>query len=89
MKISKRPPNHLRRYRKQAGLQQSQVAEMLGLKSTALISRWENNFSYPDLINAFKLAVAYGVMVDALYFDLREAVREDVFGKAPMLGKLK
>lgn len=79
MKISKRPcHNRLRYYRKQAGLQQKQVAEMLGLKSTAIISRWENSFSYPDLINAFKLAVAYGVMVDALYFDLRESVKGDI-----------
>ena len=64
MKISKRLPNNLKRYRKQAHLQQSQVAEMLGLKSTALISRWENSFSYPDLINVFKLTVVYGVTVD-------------------------
>ena len=78
MKISNRPPNHLRRYRKQAGLQQNQVAEMLGLKSTSLISRWENSFSYPDLINAFKLAVAYGTTVDALYFDLRESIKGDM-----------
>ena len=78
MKISKRPPNNLRRYRKQAGLQQNQVAEMLGLKSTALISRWENNFSYPDLTNAFKLAIAYGVTVDALYSDLRESIQENI-----------
>lgn len=78
MKISKRPPNNLRRYRKQAGLQQNQVAEMLGLKSTSLISRWENSFSYLDLINAFKLAKAYGTTVDALYFDLGESIKVDV-----------
>lgn len=78
MKISKRPPNNLRRYRKQAGLQQNQVAEMLGLKSTSLISRWENGFSYPDLINAFRLALAYGITVDALYLDLRESIEEDM-----------
>jgi len=78
MKISKRPPNNLRCYRKQAGLQQSQVAEMLGLKSTSLISRWENSFSYPDLTNAFKLAVIYGTTVDALYYGLRESIRDDM-----------
>ena len=78
MKTSKRPLNNLRRYRKQAGLQQNQVAEMLGLKSTALISRWENSFSYPDLVNAFKIAVAYGTTVDALYLDLRESIKEDM-----------
>ncbi len=78
MKISKRPPNDLKRYRKQVGLQQSQVAEMLGLKSTSLISRWENSFSYPDLINAFKLALVYGTTVDALYSDLRESIKDDI-----------
>ena len=75
MKILKRPPNHLRCHRKQAGLQQNQVAEMLGLKSTSLISRWENSFSYPDLINAFKLSVVYGATIDALYPDLRESIK--------------
>jgi len=78
MEKYKKPPNCLKRYRKQAGLQQNQVAGMLGLKSTSLISRWENSFSYPDLENVLKLAVLYGVMVDALYVDLRESVSNDI-----------
>jgi transcriptional regulator with XRE-family HTH domain len=49
---------------------------MLGLKSTSLISRWENSFSYPDLINAFKLAIVYGITVDALYTDLRASLED-------------
>jgi len=78
MRISKRPSNNLKFYRKQAGLQQKQVAEILGVKSTSIISRWENNVSYPDLINAFKLATIYRVMVDALYIDLKESVSNDI-----------
>ncbi len=78
MRISQRPANHLRFYRKRADLQQKQVAEMLGLKSTSIISRWENSVSYPDLINAFRLAIIYGVMVDALYADLRRLVKYDI-----------
>lgn len=74
MRVFKRSSNNLRYYRKRAKLQQKQVAEMLGLKSTGLISCWENSVSYPDLINVFKLAVIYGVMVDALYMDLRESI---------------
>ena len=43
--------------------------------SNCLISRWEQGFSLPDLQNAFKLAVVYGVIVDALFMDLRQSVQ--------------
>ena len=78
MRILYRPSNKLRYYRKKAKLQQEEVAEILGLKYTSLISRWENSFSYPDLINALKLAVVYGIMVDELYTDLKESIEEKI-----------
>jgi transcriptional regulator with XRE-family HTH domain len=78
MRILLRPSNNLRYYRKKAKLQQEEVAEILGLKYTSLISRWEKSFSYPDLINALKLAITYGVTVDDLYSGLRESITEDI-----------
>jgi transcriptional regulator with XRE-family HTH domain len=63
--------NCLRKYRKAKGLQQKQVAEIMGLKDSSLISRWENGISLPDLKNAFKLAAVYGVMIDSLFMDLK------------------
>ncbi len=66
----------LRRCRKLKKLKQQQVAEIMGIKNSSLISRWENGFSLPDLENAFKLAVVYGVMVDALFLELRRSVQQ-------------
>lgn len=67
--------NCLRHYRKVNNLTQKHVAILLGLKNHSLISRWENGFSLPDLENAFKLAVIYGVMVDVLFVDLRRSIQ--------------
>jgi transcriptional regulator with XRE-family HTH domain len=67
--------NRLRRYRRARNLTQRQVAALMGLRDGSLISRWEHGFSLPDLENAFKLSVIYGVMVDALFIDLRRSVQ--------------
>ena len=79
MRISKKSFNNLRFYRKRANLQQQQVAEMLGLKSTSIISRWENNISYPDLINVFKLSLIYRVLIEDLYPDLKKSVYQNIY----------
>ncbi len=65
-------------YRKKAGFQQQQVAKMLGLKTTGLISRWENSVSYPDLINVFKLSLIYKADINNLYRDLRELTKQEL-----------
>ncbi|MCD6297733.1 MAG: helix-turn-helix transcriptional regulator [Deltaproteobacteria bacterium] len=70
--------NSLRKYRKAKDLQQKELAEIMGLKDSSLISRWENGFSLADLKNSFKLAVIYGVMVDALFIELRSSVRDKI-----------
>jgi transcriptional regulator with XRE-family HTH domain len=74
----KRMPNSLKRYRKAKGLKQKEVAEILGLKSSSIISRWEKGFCLPSLLNAFKLALLYGTMVDALFIDLRKTTKGEL-----------
>jgi len=69
--------NYLRRYRKIKKLKQSDVAKMIGITNSSLISRWETGFSLPDLENAFKLAVIYGVMVDALFINIRQSIKRN------------
>ncbi len=65
--------NCLRKYRKSRGFKQSEVAEIIGLKSSSIISRWEKGICLPSLLNIFKLALIYRTMVDALFIDqLRE-----------------
>ena len=66
---------YLRKYRRARGLTQCEAARRMGLKDSSLISRWENGFSLPDLENAFRLAAIYGVLVDALFIDLRRSAQ--------------
>jgi transcriptional regulator with XRE-family HTH domain len=74
----KRIPNSLKKYRKQAGLKQKEVAKIIGLKSSSLISRWERGVCFPKPLNMFKLAILYHTMVDALFYDVRRALIEEI-----------
>lgn len=77
--------NCLRKYRKIRGLKQLQVARLLGLKSTAMISRWEKGESFPDWENLLKLAAIYRTMIDALYIDHMRLIRADVLSKEALV----
>jgi transcriptional regulator with XRE-family HTH domain len=74
----KRIPNSLKKYRKAAGLKQKEVAGLLGLKGSSMISRWEKGVCLPTLLNIFKLALLYRTMVDALFIDLRASLKEEI-----------
>ena len=74
----KRIPNRFKRYRKARGLQQKEVARILGLKSASMISRWENGLCLPSTMNLFKLAAVYRTMADALCIDLLRTLRGDL-----------
>ena len=71
-------PNCLRKYRKAIGLKQKDVAKILGLKNCGMISRWEKGVCLPSLLNAFKLAGLYCVLVDALFFPLIRLVKRKI-----------
>ena len=70
--------NCLRKYRKIRGLKQKDVAKILGLRSTSMISRWEKGGSIPDSLNVFKLSLLYRTMVDALYADLVRTLKDEL-----------
>lgn len=70
--------NCLRKYRKVRGLKQKDVAKILGLKGTSMISRWEKGVCLPELLNSLKLALLYRTMIDALYIDLVREMREEL-----------
>lgn len=74
-------PNCLRKQRKAAGLTQKQVALVLGVSNTGMISRWENGSRFPSPVNIFRLSVLYNTMADALYLDLIMALRNEVLTK--------
>jgi transcriptional regulator with XRE-family HTH domain len=81
----KKVPNNLRKYRKAIGLKQSDVAQILGLKNSGMISRWEKGGCLPNLINAFKLAGVYSVLADALFFPLIRLIKRKIMEREEYL----
>lgn len=73
--------NCLKKYRRVRGLKQADVAKILGLKSTAMISRWEKGVCLPDSLNMIKLAIIYRTMVDALFIELVRLLRDELISK--------
>jgi len=81
--------NCLRKYRKARGLNQRKVAEIMGLKSSSIISRWEKGICLPSSFNIFKLAVVYRTMVDALFIDQLRELKDSLYKKEEELLKNK
>ncbi len=74
----KRIHNYLKRCRKQHGLTQRQVADIMGLESSSMISRWEKGLSLPETHNALKMAAIYKTTVDFVYQDLRLDMQDEL-----------
>lgn len=52
------------------GVRQKEVAGLLGHKSTAQLSQWENGEAIPSLTNLFRLCAIYATSPNELYYDL-------------------
>jgi transcriptional regulator with XRE-family HTH domain len=77
--------NHLKSYRKQGGLSQTELAQLLGRKDRTSISRIESgarNTTYREL---FGLEVVFGVRPSVLFPTYYEAVEEHVMRHAAVL----
>ena len=70
--------NSLRKIRMERMLDQLQVATALGISSTTKLSRWESGKTLPSLVNAFRLAGLYHVLVEDLFKELYDKIREEV-----------
>ena len=78
-KTNNRPiANQLRKYRKARGLKQREAARILGFADASSLSRWEQGVCLPSMMNMFRLAALYRVLVDALYIDTLRTIREEV-----------
>lgn len=73
----KRIPNDLKFHRMRQGMWQKDVAAKLGLKDTALLSRWENGDSLPSLVSVLRLSVLYQIPIEDLFADLLKAIRDE------------
>jgi len=81
--------NCLRKYRRLRGLRQKDVADILELKSTGMISRWEKGVCLPETINVIRLTVLYRTMAEALYIDLVRNLKEDLLRKEEKVLKMR
>lgn len=83
--IYKGAPNCLRKLRKINGYTQKEVAMVLGIKNTGMISRWESGQRFPNAMNMFRLAILYRTMADALYIDQIRILRDEIKKKREKL----
>ena len=60
-------PNYIRKYRKQAGLSQREIAYLLGYQDDARVSRYEHFRSAPSLRIALAFSVLFKVPTDQLF----------------------
>lgn len=78
----KQAGRNLRTHRRLMRLSQTDVAQKLHLKSSAIISRWERGKALPSLENALRLSVLYKTLVNELFWDLfvlyRNELHEDI-----------
>lgn len=76
--IKKRIPNRLWRYRKLAGYTQKEVAAILGIHDTAMISRWERGITMPSGEYLIKLSKLYTTLIDELYYELGKEYEKEL-----------
>lgn len=60
--------NNIKQLRQQNNLTQAYIAEKLGVTCQA-VSRWENNWSSPDIELLPKIAGVLGVSIDTLFVE--------------------
>jgi transcriptional regulator with XRE-family HTH domain len=78
-KVKHRPIfNQLRKYRRARGLNQREVARILGFTNAGAVSRWEHGVGLPSVMNLFRLAALYRTLADTLYIDALRRIREEV-----------
>ena len=70
--------NELVRYRRRMGYSRKQVARLLGHQTPSMLSRYERGISFPPLLIALKLEIAYRVPVAFLYVDLYRQLKDEV-----------
>lgn len=78
-------PNRLRKYRLLMGYDQTEVAFLLGLKSHARISEWEQGIARPSLKNLIQLSIIYRTLADELYYDLRHELTKELMKREHLL----
>jgi transcriptional regulator with XRE-family HTH domain len=71
-------PNRLRRFRRIAGLTQTEVAKKLGMRGTDRICLWEKGTAMPNSKNLLKLSLIYKIPPHELYIDYLPLLQEEL-----------
>ncbi|MEN9582301.1 MAG: hypothetical protein RL641_255 [Candidatus Parcubacteria bacterium] len=82
-------PHGLKHSRQRMLHSQQDVAFILRLKSANRISDWERGKKYPGFINLLKLYLVYREMIDVLYPDLIQELRQDILLREEELREMK
>ncbi|MGC4100853.1 helix-turn-helix domain-containing protein [Ferruginibacter sp.] len=69
-------PNKLKMFRRACGYSQKKVAKLLGLSCTSALSRWEQGFSLPSIMQLFRLAHIYKIQPNELFDELWQQLGE-------------
>ena len=69
MKATLKRRNHLYTLRRIRGLRQKQFAQLLGYRSTTMISRFEHGVSHPPLKVALLMEIVLGAKLAEIYMD--------------------
>lgn len=84
---NRRLPNYLRTFRKKVGLSQSDIAYLLGIKTSAHISRYEHFRTLPSLATALAFEVIFRVPAKELYAGVFNEVEREIVARAGRLVK--
>ena len=85
MPIQHQRRNHLYRLRRSRGLQQKQLAMLLGYRSPSMVSQLESGECLPSLPEALLLEMALGARMQEIYVDLRQALETLILKRAANL----
>lgn len=70
--------NRLTFYRHRMRFTQTHVARLLGLRSTTMLSRYENARCIPPLTMAFRLGIVLRVPIEFLFPGIYDGLRHDI-----------
>jgi transcriptional regulator with XRE-family HTH domain len=79
--------NRLKWYREVAGLSQKEASKILGFKTSAVLSGWENDLARPSLKFVLKLSHLYQTLPGELFCDLNDICREEIISAKKHLQK--
>lgn len=81
--------NRLWLARKRRGLQQKQIAKLLGYQTVTQVSRYEKGFRVPSLETALRLEIILGVPLRMLFNELYEQLEGDIRQKMEQIPSLR